>query len=377
MSDNLEDENKQLRRQLKAYVANASKNEQKLHRFQQHELRFISTNGLLELLQALFHDYRKDFQLDAITLVLIDPEYEIRRIMDNLSLEQSKFPDLLFTEDNEKLEQLFKYSYSPRLGKCDNGCYANLFPHYTTSPASMAVFPLIRNKQLIGTLNIGSHEEQRYIQGIGTDFLERLAAIVAVCLENAINHEKVKLLGLIDPLTGVHNRRYFDQRLEEEIDRALRQQKPLSCLFLDIDHFKKFNDTYGHHIGDLVLRDVANIIKHQMRMSDVLGRYGGEEFSVLLVQTDTREAMEIAERIRNTIEAHKPLTSDNQLLDVTISIGCSTLPVQFEGGLDAAGHSLLNVADKALYISKEQGRNRVSYLNIFGQPVPATAAMDA
>ena len=106
-------------------------------------------------------------------------------------------------------------------------------------------------------------------------------------------------------------------------------------------------------------------------------RYGGEEFSVLLVQTDTREALEIAERIRNTIEAHKPVTSDNQPLDVTISIGCSTLPTQFEGGLDAAGQSLLNVADKALYISKEQGRNRVSYLNIFGQPVPASAAMDA
>ena len=120
-------------------------------------------------------------------------------------------------------------------------------------------FPLVRNRQLIGCLNIGSVQQERFIQGSATDFLERLAAIVAVCFENAFNHERLKLLGLLDPLTGIHNRRYFDERLDEEISRSLRQKERLSCLFLDIDHFKQFNDIYGHHIGDLVLAGSCQI----------------------------------------------------------------------------------------------------------------------
>lgn len=373
MANSLIDENRQLRRQLKAYVANASKNEQKLRRFQEHELRFISANGLQELLAAFFIEYRREFQLDALSLLLLDPEYEIRRIMENLAITPQTHPDLLFTEDVEALTDFFNHRFNPRVGSCDADCYAFLFPNNTTPPSSMALFPLVRHGKLIGTLNFGSYEQERYIEGIATDFLERLAAIVAVCLENAINNEKLKLLGLLDPLTGVHNRRYFDQRLEEEVGRCLREQAPLSCLFLDIDHFKQFNDRYGHHIGDLVLREVAGLIKRQMRMSDVMARYGGEEFAALLVQTDTHEALEIAERIRHSIARHQAMAGDNQPLKITISIGCATLLGDFPGGLEVASHTLLESADKALYVSKEQGRNRVTFFDerdaaISGQP---------
>ena len=361
MSTNGANENTKLRRQLKAYISQAQQNEQKLIRFQEQELQFISANGLAELINTLFFDYRRNFSLDAVTLLLIDPEFEIRRILENLGLHE-KHPDLLFCDDASKIMQLFPNELVARLGRCEIESKELLFPNQENSLTSMALFPLIRNRQLIGCLNIGSVQQERFIQGSATDFLERLAAIVAVCFENALNHERIKLLGLLDPLTGIHNRRYFDERLDEEISRSLRQNKDLSCLFLDIDHFKQVNDIYGHQVGDLVLQDVARLIKTQMRQSDVLARFGGEEFAVLLVQTDQQLATEIAERIRQQIDTHKIYLDDKTSLSVTISIGCTTLGKK-DGELVAAEASqqLLMRADEALYRSKQQGRNQVNF----------------
>lgn len=361
MSTDEASENTQLRRQLKAYVSQAQQNEQKLFRFQEQELQFISANGLAELINTLFFDYRRDFALDAVTLLLIDPEFEIRRILENLGL-HDKHSDLLFCDDASPIMQLFPNEPLAQLGRCDEQTRQLLFPNNESHLASMALFPLVRNRQLIGCLNIGSAQQERFIRGSATDFLERLAAIVAVCFENAFNHERLKLLGLLDPLTGIHNRRYFDQRLDEEISRSLREERTLSCLFLDIDHFKQFNDIYGHHIGDLVLQEVARLIKIQMRQSDVLARFGGEEFAVLLVQTDENLATEIAERIRQQIGSHKITLDNNTNLSVTISIGCTTLDSN-DGSLTTleASQKLLMRADEALYRSKQQGRNQVNF----------------
>lgn len=360
MAGNLVNENTQLRRQLKAYISQAQQNEDKLRRFQEQELRFISANGLAELLETLLYDYRRGFSLDAISLLLLDPEFEIRRILENLGLAE-QHPDLLFIDDTAQLFELFPRDIAPRLGRCAEACQQLLFPNAARPLASMALFPLIRNRQLIGMLNIGSLQAERFIQGSATDFLERLAGIVAVCFENALNHERLKLLGLLDPLTGIHNRRYFDERLEEETSRALRQHRALSCLFLDIDHFKQFNDTWGHHVGDLVLQEVAGVIKQQMRMSDVLARFGGEEFAVLLVNTDRDEAMEIAERIRQSVAEHA-LHAEGEALHITLSVGCSTLDsLQDRQPPAAAGQQLLSHADGALYQAKADGRNRVRH----------------
>jgi len=361
-NNELLNENRQLRRKLKAYEANASRNEQKLRRFQNHELRFISASGLHDLLTAIFSEYRQEFRLDALTLLLIDPEYEIRRVMENLGITTSTHPGLLFVDDADALDDYFNEHFHPRLGSCSENCYHFLFPNAGEMPSSTALFPLVRQGKLIGSLNIGSGEAQRYVQGVATDFLERLSAIIAVCLENAINNEKLKLLGLLDPLTGVHNRRYFDERLVEETDRCLREDSALSCLFLDIDHFKHFNDNHGHHIGDLVLRDVATLIKRQMRSSDVMARLGGEEFATLLVRTDKQEAMEIAERIRHSIARHQPLDGSGQPLRITISIGCASLQGSIDAVAETVAQHLLQQADRALYRAKQTGRNRVDYL---------------
>ena len=195
---------------------------------------------------------------------------------------------------------------------------------------------------------------------MATNFIEWLAAVASVCLENVANNERLKHIGLTDALTGVHNRRYFEQRLREEVDRALRKGQPLSCLILDVDHFKRVNDLHGHLIGDVVLREVAEQVKDQLRLSDAMARYGGEEFAVLLVQTDKPTALAIAERIRTAVASQPVHFPDRKELRVSISIGVSTLQEALRGAdIDVKARELVSSADNALYEAKRSGRNRV------------------
>ncbi|MDP1635232.1 MAG: GGDEF domain-containing protein, partial [Gallionellaceae bacterium] len=162
------------------------------------------------------------------------------------------------------------------------------------------------------------------------------------------------------PLTGMHNRRYFDQRLREELSRAQRQDFPLSCLFLDVDHFKQVNDRYGHQTGDCVLREVARRAKGQLRSIDVLGRYGGEEFAVLLVQTDMDSALAIAERIRHSIAEQRFEGEGSETLAATLSVGVATLrDCNRTQNAETLAQQLVARADQALYRAKQGGRNRV------------------
>jgi len=220
--------------------------------------------------------------------------------------------------------------------------------------------PLLRNKRLIGSLNLGSRDPGRFSPILGTDFVEHMGSIIAICLENVISNEMLKYIGLTDALTGVYNRRYIDRRLLEEIARARRQAYRLSCMYIDVDHFKRVNDTHGHQAGDDVLREVATRIKAELRMSDALGRFGGEEFVVLLIDADLDSACMVAQRIRASIADQPFLLADAQGLAVTVSIGVATLgDFAREHPNEGIAQQLLAQADQALYAAKGAGRNRV------------------
>ncbi|WP_233834330.1 sensor domain-containing diguanylate cyclase [Paraburkholderia sp. ZP32-5] len=162
-------------------------------------------------------------------------------------------------------------------------------------------------------------------------------------------------LAATDPLTRLSNRRVLDQRLDEEWRRARREQKPLSVLFLDIDHFKHFNDTYGHASGDEALVAVADCIASVVRRpADLVARYGGEEFAVVLPDTMPEGAFAMAEKIRRKVESQVIVRGPDGALAVTVSIGCATARPEDRG----SGVDLLAAADRQLYIAKEQGRNR-------------------
>ncbi|HEX5060259.1 MAG TPA: sensor domain-containing diguanylate cyclase [Kofleriaceae bacterium] len=183
--------------------------------------------------------------------------------------------------------------------------------------------------------------------------LESLALQIAAALQNAHLYE----LAMVDGLTGLFVRRYFDARIEEEIERSRRYGTPFSVIMLDVDDFKKLNDTYGHLVGDRVLRAIANVIKAQMRGVDTAARYGGEEMSVILPRTEMVGAYNLAERIREAIAELRITTDDEppRSLGVTASLGISAFPESKA----ADGVDLVRRADKALYRAKKTGKNRV------------------
>jgi diguanylate cyclase (GGDEF)-like protein len=164
----------------------------------------------------------------------------------------------------------------------------------------------------------------------------------------------LRMLATMDGLTGVYNRREFNRWISCEIERSRREGDPVSLIMVDIDYFKKINDTYGHHIGDEALRCVSGLLKQEVRPGDHVARYGGEEFAIILPKTSGTEAMSVAERLRATIEAQPVLLDTGGILNLTASIGFATFPMHAN-----SENMLMTEADKALYRAKQSGRNRV------------------
>ncbi|MFH1857782.1 MAG: sensor domain-containing diguanylate cyclase [Candidatus Omnitrophota bacterium] len=176
----------------------------------------------------------------------------------------------------------------------------------------------------------------------------------ALAIEKVKLYGKIQELAITDGLTRLRSRRYFLERFLEELARSKRRKLSLSFLMADIDHFKQKNDQYGHLVGDVILREVATLLKENVREIDLVGRYGGEEFSIVLPDTGMSEAIQVADRIRNAV-AQKTFTAYDEVTRVTISIGVGTYP---DDGEEAV--ALIEAADSALYHAKQSGRNRVS-----------------
>ncbi|MBU0663213.1 MAG: GGDEF domain-containing protein [Proteobacteria bacterium] len=188
--------------------------------------------------------------------------------------------------------------------------------------------------------------------------------VCSLSLKTALDLQRIYVLeqeSITDPLTGLFNRRYLDRRIVEEFQRAMRFEQPFSVFLLDIDHFKNVNDTYGHQIGDMVLKKLSHLITESVREVDVAIRYGGEEIMVILPNTRIENAFELAERLRKQIEETIMVAADPRkrqpAIHLTVSIGVSEY--QFSDGWDNA-QKVLQRADKALYQAKDQGRNRVA-----------------
>jgi diguanylate cyclase (GGDEF)-like protein len=218
--------------------------------------------------------------------------------------------------------------------------------------AALKIFPLRTGESTVGTLVCGSRQADALPDGAQRD-LAMLALQAAEALQRTRLYEQAERLATTDGLTGLSNRRSFTAQLQARHREAERYKKPLSLLLLDIDHFKKVNDTYGHPAGDAVLRGVALAARTQARETDLCARYGGEEMAFILPETDARGAMVIAERVRAAVAAAQhPTESGN--IRVTVSVGVATSPADGD-----SPEALLEAADKALYRAKQAGRNRV------------------
>jgi diguanylate cyclase (GGDEF)-like protein len=228
--------------------------------------------------------------------------------------------------------------------------------------------PLIHSNEVIGMLSLARTAAEPYRPEI-LPLAQTFAAQAAIALQNARLFGEVQRLATTDALTKLFNRRHFFEVAEQEFERALRYGRPLSLLMLDVDHFKQVNDVYGHLVGDQVLQALAARCRAEVREIDVIGRYGGEEFTVLLPETTPAEAPKAAERLRQAV-AGSPLAVADLHLPITLSVGVASLG-DARQGLTLAG--LIDRADQALYHAKRTGRNRVG---IWGQPATIPSSGD-
>ena len=219
-----------------------------------------------------------------------------------------------------------------------------------TSDDKIGAFPLTSDGEITGCIVARSTLDKLSKRDIS--YLEQLTRQSAITINRANTYSKVLQYATLDALTNLNNRRQFEVRLKQEIATTKRQKNPLCAMMVDIDFFKKVNDTYGHASGDAVLRTVASIIKEHLRESDIPSRYGGEEFAVLLPYTHIEEAKIVGERLRKAVET-TPIPIDKKNINVTISMGLAEFSPQ------ETGEDLFKRADSALYEAKESGRNRV------------------
>ena len=225
---------------------------------------------------------------------------------------------------------------------------------------SFISYPITMGGRKIGVLNVADKIGGKKFDDVDLSLLEIVGPQIAVALESAEWQERAtqfQLMSITDPLTGLLNRRYLEERLTDELNRSQRYKYAMSCLMIDIDDFKSYNDRNGHQAGDVALKITAHALKAALRSADVACRYGGEEFCILLPQTSLSEAGVIAERMRQRVaERDYPFGQSQPLGTVSVSIGISTFAKHID-----TGEKIIAAADRALYNAKAQGKNRVEF----------------
>ena len=302
-----------------------------------------------------FHDSMKNIAK------LIETQYELNYIVPLIGEMLDRFISdhliYVFLKQNGKLELVW-----PKACK-DERIYEileQLTPeteYVLTNNDKIGAFPLVSEEgELTGCIVARSTLDTLSKRDIS--YLEQLTRQSSITINRANSYAKILQYATIDALTNLNNRRQFEIRLNQEIATTKRQKNPLCAMMIDIDFFKKVNDTYGHASGDAVLRGVASIIKSALRESDIPSRYGGEEFAILLPYTHIEEAKIVGERLREKVETSAiSINGDNSLgvssLNITISMGLAEFDSQ------ETGEELFKRADEALYEAKTSGRNRV------------------
>lgn len=351
-------ENRRLRHELRNLALEAEKNEGIFRRFQGLVLSMLDAGSLPDLLGLMVQGTRERLRLDQVTLLLFDPNLEIRGLLQSDTPSVPVLPGVRLTQAPPPWGLPIEPQVGAWLGPYRRE-HGELF-----SPGrrfgSVALLPLAAQGTLFGSLNLASADPNRYTNQHASDFLAHLAGVASLCLQSALDRQRLVVSSYTDLLTRWYNRRYLEQRLPQEVARSLRYREPLCCLMLDLDHFKRINDQYGHPAGDQVLREVADRIKDQLRSSDLRVRYGGEELAVFLIRTTEPDAIGVAERIRKGVASSPIDLPSGQRVKVTLSGGISPLePADRSADPALLGSAMLRRADDALYRAKAAGRDRI------------------
>lgn len=301
-----------------------------------------------------FHDTMKNIAK------IIETQYELNYIIPIIGEMIDKFFEdyLLYIFLRNDINNSISLAWP---SACKDPKILNIIENFTdktmTEDKKTLILPLKSEGKDVGILAAKSTNDK--ITEKDADYLAQLASQIATTINRANVYAEILKHATLDALTGFYNRRQLEERIKQEVSNAKRQNAPLCGIMTDIDFFKKVNDTYGHAVGDLVLKTIAKVIRGQLREYDIAGRYGGEEFSILLPFTKLEEAKMVAERLRKTIESRvidiskvNP-DSEKKEISVTLSLGI------YEMKSDDNDEDLLKKADKALYEAKNTGRNKV------------------
>jgi len=309
-----------------------------------------------EILDLLMNILKSVFQYDRITITAYRSKNDRAEVI-RVDGQIDDFPEgKVFTLDGGLNGWVIRKQRSLLVSDMEKGDY--FMPRYNQQEKSnyglrsFLAAPIGHHDSCFGAISIESRTQNMY-QERHERILVMLANNFGVALERSYVLKQLESLATTDGLTGLYNYRFFVLRLKDEIERALRYKLKFSLLILDLDHFKRINDSYGHPAGDQVLKRVAGAIKTSTRNIDFVTRYGGEEFAVILIETSLADALVTAERIRRSIEELE-ITYQDTALRITISTGA----IEFDGSIKNSDE-LIACADKALYRAKTDGRNRI------------------
>src|SRR5579862_7519761 len=360
--ETLERENEALAARLTALTDEASRNDALLRKSQERELELLRAGTLPQLFERLLIGLKSSYQLDGVMVVLNDPQHEIRHLISGDDLAHGPQAGVMFVDALSTVAPQLAALERPWLGPYRRADHELLLPGPAPArAASLALVPLRRHDELDGVLVFMSTDPARFTQELASDFLAHLGLVAAICVENAVNRARLLRSGFTDFLTGFHTRRSLHARLREELARAQRARLSIACLMIDVDHFKRINDQYGHLSGDTVLREVAQRIYTEMRISDTGARFGGDEFALVLSHAGMADGEKVAARVLHTVRHHPIPIARDTAETVTLSIGVAAAnPGPGPRDYKVLVERLIAEADAALYRAKSAGRNRIA-----------------
>lgn len=322
------------------------KNEEIAQKFHEIEVKVLAILDFTDLFEVLLTEIKEKFQVPYVWLTFLETG-EVPYLIGQLD-SSALLKAHLNIVPQDIFHTLVHNRTKPLLVNHHLKPYFKLLPpHKKYFIKSMAIAPIKIDGQIVGSLNQADFSHDRFSPGIDTSLLERLAIKVSLCLANVIAHEKLKFLAYHDPLTGLLNRRVMTSILKRELQRAIRYNAPLSVVFLDVDEFKATNDTHGHDLGDQLLAYLAKELCLMVRESDVVARFAGDEFVIILPETTDDHAEELMIRIQTHFTTN-PLRAKNEVIPVSISYGVSS-----NRNKDITNTTeLLKEADNALYQMK-------------------------
>lgn len=327
------------------------KNENIARKFNEIEISILSILNFEDFFERLLFQIADKFSIPHIWLSIIRESTICEQLRDSSESEVLKSAIAFVAQ--ERFISIIK-DQKTVLTNRNLTFFKDLMPETLTEfIGSLAIAPITLDGKLVGSINLADVDVRRFEPGIDTSLLEQLAQKVSLCLSNVTAHEQLKFMAYHDPLTGLFNRGVFERILDREFSRAKRYDSELSLIFLDFDDFKTINDTAGHSIGDEALCFLADTLGSLKRKQDIVARFAGDEFVVLLPSTEKKRAEQLIKRVNEHFETN-PLISGGYTFNIRISHGISSL--SDEGVFNPSG--LLKTADSKMYQNKAEKKNR-------------------